>query len=62
MFYLMLFVPAKMLIPYEHPSHFNQNGIHAREGKQNLEFSLKIIVALEMVFHDDNDHVKELPF
>lgn len=34
----------------------------AREGKQNLEFSLKIIVALEMVFDDDNDHVKELPF
>ena len=31
-------------------------------GKQNLEFSLKIIVALEMVFDDDNDHVKELPF
>ena len=34
----------------------------AREEKQNLEFSLKIIVALEMVFDDDNDHVKELPF
>ena len=36
--------------------------INHREGKQNLEFSLKIIVALEMVFDDDNDHVKELPF
>ena len=37
---------------YEDPRCKSINHI-AREGKQNLEFSLKIIVALEMVFDDD---------
>ena len=50
------------MIPYEDPRYATLKSIKLGREKQHMEFSLKIIVALEMVFDDDNDHVKELPF